>query len=78
MSPDFIAKWEHILEDVEKSKIPIQFIKKIIDKNKITEIRVFNPIEKKLIELVDTGKLIKLNPEMNMIYSRILKDQLHL
>jgi hypothetical protein len=29
MSPEFIAKWEHILEDVEKQKIPIQFIKKI-------------------------------------------------
>lgn len=32
MSPEFIAKWEHILEDVEKNKIPIQFIKKIIVK----------------------------------------------
>jgi hypothetical protein len=32
MSPEFIAKWEHILEDVEKQKIPIQFIKKIIIK----------------------------------------------
>lgn len=30
MSPEFIAKWEHILEDVEKQKIPIQFVKKII------------------------------------------------
>lgn len=30
MSPEFIAKWEHILEDVEKNKIPIQFIKKMI------------------------------------------------
>jgi hypothetical protein len=32
MSPEFIAKWEHILEDVEKNKIPVQFIKKIIIK----------------------------------------------
>lgn len=32
MSPDFIEKWEHILEDVEKQKIPIQFIKKIVMK----------------------------------------------
>jgi hypothetical protein len=32
MSPEFIAKWEHILEDVEKQKIPIQFIKKIVVK----------------------------------------------
>lgn len=30
MTPEYIRKWEHILEDVEKSKVPIQFIKKII------------------------------------------------
>lgn len=32
MSPDFIKKWEHILEDVEKQKIPVQFIKKLVIK----------------------------------------------
>lgn len=32
MSPDFIDKWEHILEDVEKNKIPAEFIKKLIIK----------------------------------------------
>ena len=32
MSPEFIAKWEHILEDVEKNRIPVQFIKKLIIK----------------------------------------------
>lgn len=32
MSPEFIQKWEHILEDVEKQKVPIQFIKKLIIK----------------------------------------------
>lgn len=32
MSPEFLSKWEHILEDVEKNKIPIQFIKKLIIK----------------------------------------------
>ena len=32
MSPEFIAKWEHILEDVDKHKIPIQFIKKLVIK----------------------------------------------
>lgn len=32
MSPEFIKKWEHILEDVEKQKIPIEFIKKIVVK----------------------------------------------
>jgi hypothetical protein len=34
MSPNFFDKWEHILEDVEKSKIPIQFLKKIVVKLK--------------------------------------------
>lgn len=32
MSPEFIQKWEHILEDVEKQKIPVQFIRKLIIK----------------------------------------------
>ena len=32
MSPEFIQKWEHILEDVEKNKIPVEFIKKLIIK----------------------------------------------
>lgn len=32
MSPEFIEKWEHILEDIEKHKIPIQFIKKLVIK----------------------------------------------
>ena len=32
MTPDYIKKWEHILEDVEKQKVPIQFIKKLIIK----------------------------------------------
>lgn len=32
MSPEFIKKWEHILEDVEKQKIPVQFLKKIVVK----------------------------------------------
>lgn len=32
MSPEFIAKWEHILEDVEKNRIPVQFIKKLVIK----------------------------------------------
>jgi len=32
MSPEFIKKWEHILEDVEKQKIPIVFLKKLVIK----------------------------------------------
>jgi hypothetical protein len=30
MSPEFINKWEHIIDDVDKNKIPVQFIKKLI------------------------------------------------
>ncbi len=30
MSPNFFDKWEHILEGVEKNRIPIQFVKKIV------------------------------------------------
>ena len=32
MSPEFIEKWEHIIEDVEKTKIPVQFIRKLVIK----------------------------------------------
>jgi len=34
MSPEFLKKWEHIIEDVEKHKIPVQFIKKLVIKLK--------------------------------------------
>ena len=30
MTPEYIRTWENILEDVEKSKVPVQFIRKII------------------------------------------------
>ena len=30
MSPEFIQKWENLLQDVDKQKVPIEFIKKII------------------------------------------------
>lgn len=32
MSPDFIKQWEHIIDDVDKQKIPIEFIKKLVIK----------------------------------------------
>ena len=32
MSPEFIEKWEHILEDVDKRKIPVEFISKMVIK----------------------------------------------
>lgn len=30
MSPEFIEKWEKLLEDVDKHQIPVEFIKKIV------------------------------------------------
>lgn len=30
MSPEFIEKWEKLLEGVDKQKIPIEFVKKLI------------------------------------------------
>ncbi len=30
MTPEYLSKWEHILEDIEKSNVPVQFIKKIV------------------------------------------------
>jgi len=34
MSPEFLKKWEHIIDDVEKQKIPIEFISKLVIKLK--------------------------------------------
>ena len=30
MTPELLAKWEHILDGVEKTKIPVEFIEKLI------------------------------------------------
>ena len=30
MSPEFIAKWERLLDGVEKQKVPVEFINKLI------------------------------------------------
>jgi len=32
MSPEFLKQWEHIIDDVEKQKIPVEFIKKLVIK----------------------------------------------
>ena len=68
MSPEFIEKWERLLEDVDKQKIPVEFIKKIVLKlrgrrqqtiniGKLTA-RGLYPEE---IEDVISGKLIELD-----------------
>lgn len=30
MSPEIFAKWEHIIESTEKTKIPVEFIQKLV------------------------------------------------
>ena len=30
MSPEFMSKWERLLEGVDKQKIPVEFIKKLV------------------------------------------------
>ena len=30
MSPDLFEKWEHLVQDVDKTKIPVEFIKKLV------------------------------------------------
>jgi len=32
MSPEFIKQWEHIIDDVDKQKIPIEFVSKLVIK----------------------------------------------
>ena len=69
MSPEFLAKWEHILEDVEKSKVPVQFIKKIVVKltgKKQHTINIVNLLKQGLdpeeVEEVISRKLNELDP----------------
>jgi hypothetical protein len=56
MSPDFIDKWEHILEDVEKNKIPVEFIKKLIIKLTGKKQQTIN-IQKLLQQGLDTDQV---------------------
>jgi hypothetical protein len=56
MSPEFIDKWEHILEDVEKNKIPVEFIKKLIIKLKGKKQQTIN-IQKFLQQGLDTDQI---------------------
>jgi hypothetical protein len=56
MSPDFLKKWEHILEDVEKNKIPVEFIKKLIIKLEGKRQQTIN-IEKFLSQGLDPDQI---------------------
>ena len=69
MTPEYIKKWESIIEDVEKSKVPVQFIKKIVVKmtgKKQHTINIQNLLKQGLdpeeVEEVVSRKLNELDP----------------
>ena len=71
MSPEFIQKWENLLQDVDKQKVPIEFIKKIILRLEGKRQRTIN-IEKLLdqgldpehVEDIISRKIIELDDEV--------------
>jgi hypothetical protein len=71
MSPEIFQKWEHIVNDVEKTKIPVQFIKKLVIKLNGRRQRSINiqslirqGFETDDIEDIVTKKLQELDDEM--------------
>lgn len=74
MSPDFIKKWEHILEDVEKNKVPVQFIKKLViklqgKKQQTINIQKFlsQGLDPEQIEEAVSRKLHELDEQINSV-----------
>ena len=67
MSPEFLQKWERLIEGVEKEKIPVEFIKKLVLKlvgKKQRTINIERMLEQGLgpeqVEEVISRKLIEL------------------
>lgn len=56
MSPEFLDKWEHIIDDVDKKNIPLNFIKKIVVKLQGKKQQTIN-IEKLLSQGLDVSQL---------------------
>ncbi len=74
MSPEFIKKWEHILEDVEKNKVPVQFIKKLViklqgKKQQTINIQKFlsQGLDPEQIEEAVSRKLHELDEQINSV-----------
>lgn len=71
MSPEFIQKWENLLQDVDKQKVPVEFIKKIVLRLEGKRQRTIN-IEKLLdqglepehVEDIISRKIIELDDEV--------------
>ena len=71
MSPEFVEKWEHIIQDVEKTKIPIEFIRKLVLKLSGRRQRTINVQllldqgkDPEAIEEVVSQKLEEYDPDM--------------
>jgi len=71
MSPDFYKKWSHILEDVDKRAIPIEFIKKLVVKLEKRKQHTINiqkmltqGLEPEEVEEVVSSKLIELDDQV--------------
>ena len=88
MSPEFLEKWEHILEDVEKNRIPVQIIKKLIIKKvgkKQHTINIQNLLKQGLepeeIEEVVTRKLNEFDDVVTgvefILYLQSIADTVH-
>lgn len=56
MSPEFLNKWSHILEDVDKRNIPIEFIRKLVIKLEKRKQHTIN-IEKMLKRGFESGEV---------------------
>lgn len=71
LSPDLFEKWEHLIQDVSKDRIPVEFIKKLIvklDGRRQRTINIQNLIEQGLdpdeIEDAITTKLEEYDDDM--------------
>jgi Asp-tRNA(Asn)/Glu-tRNA(Gln) amidotransferase B subunit len=56
MSPEFMSKWERLLEGVDKQKIPVEFIKKLVLKLERKRQRTIN-IERLLKDGLDPDQV---------------------
>jgi hypothetical protein len=56
MSPEFMSKWERLLEGVDKQKIPIEFLKKLVLKLDRKRQRTIN-IERLLKDGLDPDQI---------------------
>lgn len=72
MTPEYLSKWEHILEGIEKSDVPVQFIKKIVVRmvgKKQHTINIQSLLKQGLapeeVEEVVSRKLTELDPLIN-------------